>query len=57
MYEAKKEFKKMNDQIKETRDAMQRATASHAECKSSVKRPEPDHEKRSMTDKEHSRHD
>ncbi|GJS68223.1 paired amphipathic helix protein Sin3-like protein 4 isoform X2 [Tanacetum coccineum] len=72
MNEAEKEFKKMNDQIKETHDAMQtsykdlisesqastnRATASHAECKSSVERPEPDHEKRSMTDKEHSRHD
>ncbi|GJY89223.1 retrovirus-related pol polyprotein from transposon TNT 1-94 [Tanacetum coccineum] len=35
----------------------QRAIASHAECKSSVERPEPDHKKRSMTDKEHSRHD
>ncbi|GJZ69507.1 paired amphipathic helix protein Sin3-like protein 3, partial [Tanacetum coccineum] len=35
-----------------------RATDSHAECKSSVERPEPDHEKRSiMADKELSRHD
>ncbi|GKG10346.1 hypothetical protein Tco_0341746, partial [Tanacetum coccineum] len=34
------------------------ATASHAECKSSVERPEPDHRKRNiMANKEHNRHD